>query len=89
MLYGGCLLALAAAETDGTILRHCPLWLARYGEAPPDVPQPWRRWTLWQYTDGADGPEPRAVPGIGRCDRDRFNGTGEELRAAWPFGTAI
>jgi lysozyme len=85
VVYGGRLLALAAAETDGAVLARCPLWLARYGDAPPDAPPPWRRWTLWQYTDGGDGPEPREVPGIGRCDRDRFNGTREELLAAWPF----
>jgi lysozyme len=85
VLYGGRLLAHAATETDGAILARCPLWLARYGEAPPDVPPPWPRWTLWQYTDGADGPAPREVPGIGRCDRDIFNGTREELLMRWPL----
>jgi lysozyme len=89
VLYGGRLLALAVAETDGAILARCPLWLARYGEAPPDVPPPWQRWTLWQYTDGIEGPEPREVPGIGRCDRNRFNGTREELLAAWPLAAEI
>jgi lysozyme len=89
VLYGGRLLARAAAEPDAALLALCPLWLARYGETPPDVPPPWSRWTLWQYTDGIDGPEPREVPGIGRCDRDRFNGTCEELLATWPFGAEI
>ena len=89
LLYGGRLLALAAAATDSAILARCPLWLARYGEVPPDAPPPWTRWTLWQYTDGADGPEPRTAPGIGCCDRDAFNGTREELLAAWPFGAGI
>jgi lysozyme len=93
MLYGGRLLALAAADLaaagSGPVLASCPLWLARYGETPPAVPPPWSRWTLWQYTDGADGPEPRTVPGIGPCDRNIFSGTREELLAAWPFGAEI
>jgi lysozyme len=89
LLYGCKRLAEAVADLaeagSGSLLGSCPLWLARYGEVPPEVPLPWSRWTLWQYPDGIDGPEPRAVPGIGPCDRDRFNGTRDELLAAWPF----
>jgi lysozyme len=89
VLYGGEPLAGAAAELAaagfGPVLAHCPLWLARHGEAPPDAPLPWSQWTLWQYTDGALGPEPRTVPGIGPCDRNLFNGTREELLARWPL----
>jgi lysozyme len=91
VLYGGQLLALAAAELaaaelPASVLARCPLWLARYGDTPPDPPPPWRRWTFWQYTDGIDGPEPHTVPGIGPCDRNVFNGTREEVLASWPFG---
>jgi len=87
VLYGGTLLTSAVAATGNaaTTLACCPLWLARYGDAPPAVPPPWNRWTLWQHTDGTDGPEPHAVPGIGPCDRDVFNGTREELLAKWPL----
>lgn len=78
--------ALAAAgiqRPDQTELSKCWLWIAQYGPAPL-IPKVWDRWTMWQYTDGAIGPEPHQVTGIGRCDRDQFNGSAEELRAFWP-----
>ena len=68
-----------AGETE---LSKCWLWIAQYGPAPL-VPPIWSSWTLWQYTDGAAGSEPHEVDGIGRCDRDYFNGTGDELVAFW------
>ena len=77
---------LLRAAAASPALGRCPLWLAHYGDAAPEAPAPWRRWTLWQYTDGAQGPGPHRVPGIGACDRSRFEGTESELRSAWPFG---
>jgi hypothetical protein len=38
---------------------------------------------MWQYTNGALGPEPHEVAGIGRCDRDKFNGSEAGLRKLW------
>ena len=64
------------------VLSKCWFWLAQYGPTPV-VPANWTTWTMWQYTDGAQGPEPHTVPGIGRCDRDRFNGTEAQLRTRW------
>ena len=64
------------------VLAKCWFWLAQYGPTPV-VPVNWSTWTLWQYTDGAIGPEPHKVAGIGRCDRDQFNGTEAELRTRW------
>ena len=43
----------------------------------------WKTWTMWQYTDGAVGPKPHTVKGIGRCDRDKFNGSEAQLRKLW------
>jgi lysozyme len=81
-LYSGHYIkALLGAQTD-TILAECPFWLAQYGPTPV-VPTNWATWILWQYTDGGLGPEPHTVTGVGRCDRDRFNGTEDELRAFW------
>jgi|CXWL01.1.fsa_nt_gi lysozyme len=60
-----------------------PLWIARYSQRMPEVPVGFATFTLWQYTDGSMGPQPHQVPGIGRCDRNKFNGTEAELRALW------
>ena len=69
-------------DPNQTVLSQCWLWIAQYGPKPL-IPVIWPKWTLWQYTDGAAGPEPHTVDGVGRCDRDQFNGSEEELLAFW------
>jgi len=64
-------------------LPQCPLWWARYANAPIGIPPAWPNCTLWQYTDGHFGPEPHAVDGIGNCDRDQFNGDLSGLQRLW------
>jgi lysozyme len=90
MVYGGHLLKDLMAGHGGSIVNKCPLWLAEYpgsshSKPQHDLPEGWGRWTLWQYTDGADGPQPHGVKGIGHTDRDTFNGSEAEFRAQWPF----
>lgn len=68
-----------------SVIANCWLWLAQYGPTPV-VPSTWKKWTFWQYTDGASGPQPHSVPGIGFCDRDQFNGTEAELKTLWANG---
>ncbi|WP_419198851.1 glycoside hydrolase family 25 protein [Wolbachia endosymbiont of Rhagoletis cingulata] len=63
-------------------LTECPLWLAKWGKEPT-LPIGWRKWTLWQYTDGKSGEKQNSVEGIGPCDRNKFNGTLEELKDFW------
>ncbi|MGC6418672.1 MAG: GH25 family lysozyme, partial [Bradymonadia bacterium] len=51
-----------------------PLWVAHYGTECPDIPRGWETWTFHQYTEtgraaGVDGP----------VDRNRFNGTLDDL----------
>ncbi|MFB9127919.1 muramidase [Paraburkholderia dipogonis] len=72
---------LLGTGTD-TVLSNCWFWLAQYGPTAV-VPPNWTRWTLWQYTDGALGPPPTEIPGVGRFDRDIFNGDEDELRSFW------
>jgi lysozyme len=72
---------LLGARKD-PILANCWLWLAQYGPRAV-VPPTWPTWTLWQYTDGRVGGDPKAVAGIGRCDRNRFNGPEANLRRLW------
>lgn len=81
-LYGGSYLRQLLARGKDDLLASCWLWLAQYG-ATPNVPPNWPFWTMWQYTDGAHGDEPHGVPGIGRCDRDKFNGDLDELKRLW------
>ena len=52
---------------DDDRFREYPLWIAQYGVASPDMENPWRRWSGWQYTDAG------RVDGIaGDVDRDFF-----------------
>jgi lysozyme len=86
MIYGGDLLRHALQLNPSATLAKCPLWYSRYASDPTGIPPAvWSAFTLWQYTDGASGPQPHDAPGIGRCDRSRYDGTVQELRAAWPF----
>jgi lysozyme len=81
-LYGGHYLKELLGTASDPVLNQCWLWLSQYGPTPV-IPANWQRWTMWQYTDGAVGPTPHEVDGIGRCDRDMFNGTAAELTAFW------
>ncbi len=86
MIYGGSMLRHAIGTNLDPILANCPLWYSRYNSRPIGIPsQVWDEATLWQYTDGNAGPDPHKVDGIGRCDRNIFNGTEADLRAKWPF----
>jgi len=82
---GGDLLGTQAPMHPDTVLVNCPLWYANYQAiATPPIPAPWTAYTLWQYTDGNSGNEPRTTPGA-TCDRNVFAGTADALAAAWPF----
>lgn len=89
VLYSGASFLREQAIPSTSVLGHCPLWIAQYGEEPLHVPSPWLAWSLWQYTDVAAGPHdterfPRHTPGLGRLvDRSIFRGTREQLAAWW------
>jgi lysozyme len=82
-LYAGHYLRDQLGDEADAVLSQCWLWYAEYAPAPQRVPTQWASWTLWQYTDGTNGPPPRTVTGIGPCDRDQFNGDLAALRALW------
>ena len=86
LIYGGSLLRESVGHNLDPVLANCPLWYARYAKAPIGIPtQIWSSYTLWQYTDGNVGPEPRQTPGVGGADRNIYDGTAEQLKNAWPF----
>jgi lysozyme len=81
-LYSGEYIKKLLGDKQDPVLARCWFWLAQYTRRP-EVPKNWPSWTLWQYTDGTAGSEPHSVKGIGRCDRDKFNGSIEELQTLW------
>ena len=84
VLYGGSFLKRKLGKKPDPVLANCALWYAQYlRNTPPRIPPNWSTWTMWQYTDGKAGDEPHTVPGLGACDRDRFNGNVDALRALW------
>jgi GH25 family lysozyme M1 (1,4-beta-N-acetylmuramidase) len=84
VLYGGHWLKESLSGKKDDLLAKCPLWLAQYGPKAV-LPPGWKAYTLWQYTDGKDGPEPHTVAGIGKCDRSQFDGSEADLKKQWPF----
>jgi hypothetical protein len=90
LLYGGSLVREAEGIQQGdTLLANCPLWYVRFTNGPLEIPaNTWSTYTLFQFDDenrlfGA--PPPDVVPG---ADFNRFQGTFDSLRAAWPFAGA-
>lgn len=83
-LYSGqAFLRQQMGSNTTSVLKNCFLWVARYSDQLPKVPPAWQTYTFWQYTDGNAGPQPHQVGGIGRCDRDKFNGDINGLRQLW------
>lgn len=80
--YSGDYVKTLLGDQKDPVLGQCWFWLSEYGPEAI-VPPNWPSWTLWQYTDGAVGPEPHEAPGIGACDRDQFNGDAAALKAFW------
>jgi lysozyme len=87
-LYSGNLIKeKLGGKPPDPVLSQCFLWIAQFGPAATNIPATWPTFTFWQYTDGHDGPQPHSVDGIGNCDRDRFNGTIENLKKLWGVAT--
>jgi lysozyme len=80
--YSGHTIKRMLGTSSDPVLKNCWFWLAQYGSTAV-VPPCWSDWTLWQYTDGGVGPQPHTVDGIGRCDRDYYNGTAAQLSSWW------
>lgn len=80
--YSGAYVKQLLGTSTDDVLANCWFWLAQYGPTAV-VPANWDTWTMWQYTDGAHGLQPHDVPGIGLCDRDKFNGPLTGLKRLW------
>lgn len=85
-LYAGYMIKeqLGGTAAIDPVLSKCFLWIAQYGPPRPlNIPATFGTWTIWQYTDGVHGVGPYSVDGVGRCDRDRFNGSLKQLKKLW------
>jgi lysozyme len=87
-LYSGHYIKDLLGTNTDPVLSNCWFWLSQYGPTAV-VPANWSDWTMWQYTDGAAGPDPHSVPGAGTCDRDRFNGDAVSLRTLWGISAPV
>src|SRR5260370_25747389 len=81
-LYSGHYIKDLLGTNSDPVLANCWFWLSQYGPTAV-VPANWPTWTMWQYTDGAVGPQPHSVPGAGMCDRDKFNRDQAGLPTRW------
>ncbi|SRR5260370_5136019 len=82
-LYGGGVLKEQLSRRHTPSLAQYPLVLAEYGPVAK-IPAPWEKYVLWQRSGDGIGPGIHDIPGIGRKqDIDYFDGTDEELKAAW------
>lgn len=85
-IYGGYYLKQLIGSLPDETLKNCWFWLSQYS-ATPQLPANWNAWTLWQHTDGAAGPNPMPVPGVGFCDRNYYCDTPELLKTKWLTGS--
>jgi lysozyme len=93
ILYGGNLIREDEGIQKGdALLAKCPLWYAFLNANPltnkkyPFPRKTWSTYTLWQFDDEKrqhGAPPPNVLPG---ADWNRFQGTEDDLRNAWPFG---
>jgi len=83
VLYTGFLIREQEDNRHMPAFSEFPLWLAEYGPVAK-VPLPWTKCLFWQYTDGKVGPEPHRIDGVPEgVDVSSFDGTDDELKAAW------
>lgn len=82
-IYGGYWMIEQLRNKQVPSFSQCPLWQGYYKIPINIATSIWDSWTLWQYTDGKNGPLPHSVAGIGPVDRNVFNGTLQELMAFW------
>lgn len=80
-IYCGYYLKELLAGVSATPLTNCWLWYAEYDVEQPIIPKQWAQWTMWQYTDCG------SISGSTlSCDRDRFNGSLEDLARLFQRG---
>lgn len=84
MIYGGYWILLQLADEKNTeTFSKAPLWQGFYSASLDYLDGIWNTWSFWQYTDGTLGPEPHEMTGIGKVDRNTFNGSYADAVTFW------
>lgn len=84
-VYAGHLLKEHLGGAFDPLLASTSLWISHYtaksGPTMGGLSPTWPHWTLWQYSDGMEGGQPRQMPGFtGAFDCNVFNGSDEACR---------
>jgi len=82
VLYTGSYLTDVGGSAAIPNLASYRVWWARYA-SQPHLHATWPNFWLWQYSDGVNGPDVKAVDGATPCDCNTFNGNEAALRANW------
>lgn len=96
-IYGGNRISEQIKDNDPFWALH-PLWLCQYKTAASlrtadlaaldghiEIPHPWKRYTLLQYTGDGTGPLPHTLAGLeDGADLNAFHGIYDDLAAVWP-----
>lgn len=79
---------LISTKYRDSVFVNTPLWYARFAPKVDDFPAGvWPSYTLWQFS--SEIRTQLSVPGTKRdMDINVYNGTGEELKVAWPLTRA-
>lgn len=85
VIYSGNTAKEALGNTVDAFFGARRLWLCQYS-ANPVCQKSWKKYWLWQFTDGASGPSPHSIPGIGNCDINSYDGSAAQLAVEWATG---
>jgi lysozyme len=88
ILYGGNTIKEAVGSNKNDFLSKRRLWLCQYSSTPSWPTQVWPTFDYWQFTDGANGPSPHSINGVGHCDINSYEHSKEQLIAEWATGKA-
>ena len=79
VLFGGNRLKEALGGNKDDVVSKCQLWIWQHGHKVV-LPLGWESYVLWQFTESQ-----RGIAGVNSTDRDRFDGSDDDLRTCWPF----
>lgn len=86
VIYSGNTAKEALGNTVDPFFGSHRLWLCHYTGGTPVWQKSWKKYWLWQFTDGTSGPSPHSISGIGNCDINSYDGSAAQLAVEWATG---